>query len=103
MGIYVRMVADEIWERSGSIPQCPQIKYMNMERTLNSRQYSYAGLFQHIKKGNTLHVSLDCYSASGVQVECTRQNKYAGCDPKNNKYTTSTTEKKGYITIYRRY
>lgn len=74
-----------------------------MERTLNEKKYSYAGLFKHIGKGNKLHVSLDCYTKAGVQVECTRQNKYEGCDPMNNKYTTSTTEKVGYITIVQRY
>lgn len=74
-----------------------------MERTLKGKVYSYAGLFQHVGKGNRLHVPLDCYTVGGVQVECTRQNKYAGCDPMNNKFTTNTTEKKGYITIVQRY
>ena len=74
-----------------------------MERTLKEKVYSYAGLFKHVGKGNKLHVPLDCYAAGGVQVECTRQNKYAGCDPMNNKFATNTTEKKGYITIVQRY
>lgn len=74
-----------------------------MERTLKDRQYSISGLFKHIGKDNKVHVPLDCYTANSVQVECTRQNKYAGCDPMNNKFATTTTEKKGYITIIQRY
>ncbi len=74
-----------------------------MERTLKGKQYSYAGLFKHIKKGEKLHVPLDCYTVTGVRVECTRQNKYAGCDPLNNKFATTTSEKAGYITIIQRY
>lgn len=74
-----------------------------MERTLKERKYTLTGLFRHVGKGNKLHVPLDCYSKSGVQVECTRQNKYAGCAPSNNKFATNTTEKVGYITIIQRY
>ena len=74
-----------------------------MERTLKEKVYSYAGLFQHVGKGNRLHVPLDCYTVGGVQVECTRQNRYVGCDRANNKFTTNTTEKEGYITIFQRY
>lgn len=74
-----------------------------MERTLKGREYTLSGLFKHIGKGNKLHVPLDCYSKAGVQTECTRQNKYEGCDPTNNKYATLTTEKKGYITLVQRY
>jgi len=70
---------------------------------LKERKYTLSGLFRHIGKGNRLHVPLNCYSKAGVQVECTRQNKYEGCDPANNKYATLTTEKKGYITIVQRY
>ena len=76
---------------------------LNMERTLKGRSYTLSGLFKHIGKGNKLHVPLDCYTANGVQVECTRQNKYAGCDPMNNRFATTTIEKKGYITIIQRY
>ena len=78
-------------------------KSKNMERTLKDKKYSISGLFKHIGKGNKLHVPLDCYTANSVQVECTRQNKYAGCDPMNNKFGTNTTERKGYITIIQRY
>lgn len=74
-----------------------------MEITLKEKKYSYAGLFRHIGKGNKMHVPLDCYTASGVRVECTRQNKYAGCNPMNNKYGTTTIEKNGYITIIQRF
>lgn len=74
-----------------------------MQRILKDRQYTYAELFYHIGKGNKLHVPLDYYTASGVQVECTRQNKYAGCEPMNNKFSTTTKDKVGYITIYQRY
>lgn len=74
-----------------------------MERILKDKKYSISGLFKHIGKGNKLHVPLDCYTANSVQVECTRQNKYAGCDPMNNKFGTNTTERKGYITIIQRY
>lgn len=74
-----------------------------MERTLKGRSYTLSGLFKHIGKGNKLHVPLTCYTKQSIQVECTRQNKYEGCDPINNKYATSTTEKKGHITIIQRY
>lgn len=74
-----------------------------MERTLKGRDYSISGLFLHIGKGNKIHVPLNIYTKTSVQVECTRQNKYAGCYPMNNKFTTTTTEKKGYITIFQRY
>lgn len=74
-----------------------------MEITLKNRKYSYAGLFKHIGSGNKMHVPLDCYAVKGVQVECTRQNKYEGCDPMNNRYATTTKEKIGYITIIQRY
>lgn len=74
-----------------------------MERTLKGRDYTLAGLFKHIGKGNKLHIPLDCYSKYAVRVECTRQNKYVGCDPLNNKYATTTNEKQGYITVTQRY
>lgn len=74
-----------------------------MERTLKYRQYTLSGLFKHVGKGNKLHVPLDFYTKKSVQVECTRQNKYEGCDPTNNKYATSTTDKKNHITIIQRY
>lgn len=74
-----------------------------MERTLDERKYSYAGLFKHVGRGNKLHVSLQAYTKAGVQVECTRQNKYAGSGPTNNRYITLTTDKAGYITIVQRY
>ena len=74
-----------------------------MERTLNGREYSLGGLFSHIGKGNRLHVPLSSYTKESVQTECTRQNKYAGCDPRNNKFTTTIREKVGYITIMQRY
>ena len=84
------------------LPPQIQIKKI-MERTLKDKKYSISGLYKHIGKGNKLHVPLDCYTANSVQVECTRQNKYAGCDPMNNKFATTTTEKNGYITIIQRY
>lgn len=34
--------------------------------------------------------------------KCSRQNRYAGCSNLDNKFTTSTTLKKGYVTIFRR-
>ncbi len=74
-----------------------------MERTLKNRQYSITGLFKHIGKGNKLHVPLDCYTPTSIQTECTRQNRYAGCDPMNNKFATTKKEKMGYITIIQRY
>lgn len=88
----------------GSSPQCPLTKKKkNMERTLKERKYSITGLFKHIGAGNKLHVSLDCYTANSVTTECTRQNRYEGCDPMNNKFATTKKEKKGYITIIQRY
>jgi hypothetical protein len=74
-----------------------------MERVLKGRCYSIAGLFMHIGAGNRLHVPLDCYTANSIQTECTRQNRYAGCKPMNNKFATSKKEKVGYITIIQRY
>ena len=88
----------------GSIPQCPRNKKKkNMERTLKDRQYSITGLFKHIGAGNRLHVPLDCYTPTSIQTECTRQNRYAGCNPMNNKFATTKKEKAGYITIIQRY
>lgn len=87
----------------GSSPQYPRIKITLMERTLKGRDYTIAGIFKHIGKGNKLHVPLDCYSANSISVECTKQNKYAGCDPMNNKFATTTKEKTNYITIIQRY
>lgn len=88
----------------GSIPIARTIiNKNNMERTLKGRDYTIAGIFKHIGKGNKLHVPLDYYSANSISVECTRQNKYAGCDPMNNKFATNTTEKKRHITIIQRY
>lgn len=78
-------------------------KRVKMERTLKERSYSITGLFKHIGKGNKLHVPLSHYTANSVCVECTRQNRYAGCDPMNNKFATTKGEKKGYITIIQRY
>lgn len=74
-----------------------------MERTLKDRQYSITGLFKHIGKGNKLHVPLTHYTANSVCTECTRQNRYAGCDPMNNKFATTKKEKIGYITIIQRF
>lgn len=74
-----------------------------MERTLKDRKYSITGLFKHIGAGNKLHVPLSCYTANSVTTECTRQNRYAGCDPMNNKFATTKKEKAGYITIIQRY
>lgn len=88
----------------GSIPIArTKINKNNMERTLKGRDYTIAGIFKHIGKGNKLHVPLDCYSANSISVECTKQNKYAGCDPMNNKFATTTKEKANYITIIQRY
>lgn len=80
-----------------------ETKKKNMERTLKDRQYSITGLFKHIGKGNKLHVPLTHYTANSVCTECTRQNRYAGCDPMNNKFATTKKEKAGYITIIQRY
>ena len=74
-----------------------------MERTLKDRQYSITGLFKHIGAGNKLHVPLTHYTANSISTACTRENKYAGCDPMNNKFTTTTKDKVGYITIMQRY
>lgn len=74
-----------------------------MERTLKGKTYSLAGLFMHIGAGNKLHVPISHYKLNSVAVECTRQNKYQGCDPMNNKFTTTIKEKLGYITIMQRY
>ena len=74
-----------------------------MERTLKDRKYSITGLFKHIGKGNKLHVPLDFYTPTSIQTECTRQNRYAGCDHMNNKFATTKKEKAGYITIIQRY
>lgn len=87
----------------GSSPQCPQNKKKNMERTLKDRKYSITGLFKHIGAGNKLHVPLSCYTANSVTTECTRQNRYEGCDPMNNKFATTKKEKVGHITIIQRY
>ena len=74
-----------------------------MERTLKDRKYSITGLFKHIGAGNKLHVPLSCYTANSVTTECTRQNRYEGCDPMNNKFATTKKEKVGHITIIQRY
>lgn len=74
-----------------------------MERTLKGREYTLGGLFSHIGKGNMLHVPLSSYTKQSIQTECTRQNKYAGCKPYDNKFVTTMKEKVGYITIIQRY
>lgn len=74
-----------------------------MERVLKGREYSISKLFENVGAGNYLHVPLSFYSLGAVSQERTRQNKYAQCKPLNEKFTTSTTIKKGYITIYQRY
>ena len=74
-----------------------------MEKILKGRKYSYAGLFKIIGPGNYIHVPLENYSRACITIECSRQNKYAGCKPMNEKYATSSTLKKGYVTIYQRY
>ena len=74
-----------------------------MERVLRERKYSITGLFKHIGAGNKIHVPLDCYTANSISTECTRQNRYAGCEPMNNKFATTKKEKTGYITIIQRY
>lgn len=74
-----------------------------MERTLKGKEYSYSGLFNHIGKGNKLHVPLSSYSKRMVQTKCSLFNQIEQCDPMNNKFATSTTEKDGYITITQRY
>ena len=73
-----------------------------MDNTLTGHTLSYAQLFESLKTGDYLHVPVDSYSKNAIQTECSRQNKYAGCNRFNNKYTTSTTLKKGYVTIFRR-
>lgn len=74
-----------------------------MEKIINEHEVSYSALFANVGVGNKLHVNLNAYTKNCVQVECTRQNKYAGCNPMNNKFSTNTVEKPGYITIYQRY
>ena len=73
-----------------------------MEKTIKKRELSYTALFNRIGVGNCLHVPLGMYSKAAIQTECTRQNKYAGCNSMDNKFTTSTRVKKGYLTIYQR-
>ena len=73
-----------------------------MEKTLTGHEMSYTELFADIAKGNYIHVPLSDYSKNAVRTECRRQNKYAGCNNLDNKFTTSTTIKKGYVTIFRR-
>ena len=73
------------------------------ERTLTEKRYSYNELFCHLAKGEKLHVSLKCYSKGMVQTTCSYWNKIKGCDPLNNMFATSTREKRGFITITRRY
>lgn len=73
-----------------------------MDKTLTKHSLSYGQLFESLKVGDYLHVPIDSYSKSAVQTECSRQNKYAGCSNLDNKFTTSTTLKKGYVTIFRR-
>lgn len=99
----VRILRASMVGEWGSSPQCPQNKKKNMERTLKDRKYSITGLFKHIGAGNKLHVPLSCYTANSVTTECTRQNRYEGCDPMNNKFATTKKEKVGHITIIQRY
>ena len=73
-----------------------------MDKTLTKHTMSYSQLFESLKVGDYLHVPLNSYSKSAVQTECSRQNKYAGCTNLNNMYTTSSKQKDGHITIYRR-
>ena len=73
-----------------------------MDKTLTKHTMSYSQLFESLNVGDYLHVPLNYYSKRAVQTECSRQNKYAGCTNLNNMYTTSSKEKDGYITIYRR-
>jgi hypothetical protein len=73
-----------------------------MEKTLKKHSLSYTQLFDNIGVGNYLHVLNTVYSKKAIQTECSRQNKYAGCNNLDNKFTTSTTIKKGYITIFQR-
>ena len=78
-------------------------KKLNMERTINERECSNSSLFLRLKKNDKVHVSLKSYSERMIRKECSIQNRFAGCTPLNNKYTTTIKEKTGYITIYRRY
>lgn len=73
-----------------------------MDNTLTGHTLSYAELFEKLGVGKYLHVPIGSYSKNAIQTECSRQNKYAGCNRFNNKFTTSTTLKKGYVTIFRR-
>ena len=73
-----------------------------MENKLTGHTLSYSELFKNIGVGNYLHVPIEFYKKNAIQVECSRQNKYAGCNNLDNKFTTSTTLKKGYVTIYQR-
>jgi len=74
-----------------------------MEKIVNEHELSYSDLFKNVGVGNYLHVSLDAYQATAVMTECTKQNKYAGSNPLNNKYVTTRKLKEGYITIYQRW
>lgn len=75
---------------------------------IDEHKISYSQLFNLISIGNSLHVKIGVYSLSTVRKECCLQNKIAK-KPKIkckyailiNKFTTVTTEKKGYITIKR--
>ena len=74
-----------------------------MEITIKVRRKTIPELLKGIGAGNILHVSLKAYPKMAIVMECSRQNKAAGCTPFNRKYETSTQIKSGYITIYQRY
>lgn len=74
-----------------------------MERIVNVRRKTIPELLKSIGGGNTLHLSLKVYPRMAVIMECSRQNKAAGCTPFSRKYETSTMIKKSYITVYQRY
>jgi hypothetical protein len=73
-----------------------------MEKIIDEHNESYSQLFAMVGKGNYLHVNLKAYSKAALNTECTRQNKYAGCNSLDNKYVTTTQKRKGYLTIYQR-
>ena len=73
-----------------------------MDKEIKEHELSYSQLFEHVGVGNYLHVPTDKYSKAAIQTECSRQNKYAGCNNLDNKFTTSTTIKEGFVTIYQR-
>jgi len=74
-----------------------------MERIIKIRKKTIPELLKGIGAGNSLHVSLRAYPRMAIVMECSRQNKAAGCTPFNRRYETSTQIKSGYITIYQRY